>query len=97
MERQRGGHAIVWNHTEELALLRRGALPLAAESVVHQTRKSIFDPLSKRFRAEFDDVAKEALPQRWIDLIRYLDEKEQRSAESARAETERRTRGPGSN
>ena len=74
-------------------------MPLATESVVHQTRASILDRLSKGLRADFDAVAKEALPQRWIDLIRYLDDKEQREAESAQAETERRTRGrgPGSN
>ena len=57
---------------------------------------SIFERLNKGLHAHYDAVAKEALPERWIDLIRYLDEKEQREAESARAETERRTRSPGS-
>jgi hypothetical protein len=36
---------------------------------------------AKRLRADSDDVAREPLPERWIDLIKYLDEQERRSRE----------------
>ena len=53
------------------------------------------DMIAKGLRGEAEDFAREPLPERWVDLIRYLDEKEKRGAKSALAE--RRTRGPGSN
>jgi hypothetical protein len=37
---------------------------------------SIRQRLRKVLRATNDDIDREPLPQRWIDLIRYLDEKE---------------------
>ena len=37
------------------------------------------------------------LPERWVDLIRYLDEKERRQASAAEAETEPREPGERSN
>jgi hypothetical protein len=58
--------------------------------VVRQDHGSIFERLSKGLHAHFDDVSKEVLPQRWIDLIRYLDEKERIERKVARAERERR-------
>jgi hypothetical protein len=35
-----------------------------------------------------DDVAREPLPERWIDLIRYLDEKERMQSQAQQSETE---------
>ena len=43
---------------------------------MRQEHGSIFERLSKGLHARFDDVSRETLPERWIDLIRYLDEKE---------------------
>jgi hypothetical protein len=43
---------------------------------VRQGYGSIFERLSKGLQTHWDALAKEALPERWIDLIRYLDEKE---------------------
>lgn len=34
------------------------------------------DLIAKRLRSEGDDVTREALPTRWVDLILYLDEQE---------------------
>jgi hypothetical protein len=37
--------------------------------------------IARRLRADCDDVAREPLPERWVDLIKYLDEQERRSKE----------------
>ena len=34
--------------------------------------------ISKSLRARFDPIAQEPLPGRWVELIRYLNEKEER-------------------
>lgn len=48
--------------------------------------------LVKRLRAEGDGVAQEPLPDRWIDLVRYLDEKERRADERYQAEHQMRAK-----
>jgi hypothetical protein len=58
--------------------------------MVRQVHGSIFDRLGKALHAQYDQVASQPLPERWIDLIRYLDEKERRQASSAEAEAEPR-------
>jgi len=38
---------------------------------------SVFERLGKALHVQFDSVAKEPLPERWGDLINYLNEREQ--------------------
>ena len=48
--------------------------------------------ISKALRANYDEVAKEPLPERWVDLIRYLNEREH--AEAMRPQQEAASRRP---
>jgi hypothetical protein len=41
--------------------------------------------LGKAFRDQHDDDTRERLPERWIDLIRYLDAKERRETAHTRS------------
>ena len=43
-------------------------------------------------RVKDEDFAHEALPERWVDLIHYLDEKERRVAQKHRNKTARHKR-----
>ena len=36
----------------------------------------IFDRIGKMLHAHFDEMVDEPLPKRWVDLIKYLNEKE---------------------
>jgi len=52
---------------------------------------STLELIAKRLRADSEDVAREPLPERWLDLIKYLDEQERCSherTEQARRGTE---------
>jgi len=42
---------------------------------------SALELIARRLRADSEDVAREPLPERWVDLIKYLDEQERRSSE----------------
>ena len=42
--------------------------------------------IGKTLQAKDDDITREPLPERWVDLIRYLDEKERKEAEGRRRE-----------
>ena len=55
---------------------------------MRQGHGSIFERLGKGLQTHYDAVGKEALPERWIDLIRYLDEKERRERKAVRVERE---------
>lgn len=48
--------------------------------------------IGKELHVRFDDVAREALPSRWVELIHYLNERE-RSTPSSDHSRERK--GPG--
>jgi len=37
---------------------------------------STLELIAKRLRTASEDVAREPLPERWVDLIKYLDERE---------------------
>ena len=50
---------------------------------------SILRRLTKALHDQFDDIAHQPLPQRWVDLIHYLDE-EERKGERQQAEPEPR-------
>jgi hypothetical protein len=41
--------------------------------------------IAKRLRTDGEGVAREPLPERWIDLIKYLDAQERRSSERMEA------------
>jgi hypothetical protein len=43
---------------------------------MRQARSAIFDRIGKMLHEQFDDVAREPLPERWVDLINYLNDKE---------------------
>jgi hypothetical protein len=40
--------------------------------------------ISKRLREEAKNVSDEALPERWVELILHLEEKERRAAEASK-------------
>jgi hypothetical protein len=52
------------------------------------SHNSVLRSISKALHAHYDHIEKEPLPQRWVDLIRYLDEKEQRTREASRSDTD---------
>jgi hypothetical protein len=45
------------------------------EGAVQHTPSSFLGLISKALRDNYEDVAKEPLPQRWVDLIHYLNER----------------------
>ena len=61
---------------------------------IHPARTALgstLELIAKRLRADSDDVAREPLPERWVDLIKYLDEQERRTSvrmQQARREPE---------
>ena len=64
--------------------------------VIHPAKTglgSTLELIAKRLRTASEDVAREPLPERWVDLIKYLDEQERRSRE--RAEQARSEKRPG--
>ena len=44
---------------------------------MRHAQSSVFESLGKALHVQFDSVAKEPLPERWVDLINYLNEKEE--------------------
>lgn len=50
--------------------------------------------VGKALRTENDDFTREPLPERWIHLIRHLDERERRESEVRQSETDRHARRP---
>jgi hypothetical protein len=50
---------------------------------MRQARYPIFERLGKALHDQLDDIAREPLPERWTDLIKYLGDKERRDAEGA--------------
>lgn len=47
------------------------------------------EAIDKRLRGQGEDIAREPLPRRWVDLLLYLDEQELKSAQRAQAEAKR--------
>ena len=56
---------------------------------MQQPRTSILHRIGKVFQARTEDIAHERLPERWVDLIQYLD-----AQEREREETQRKKRTP---
>ena len=44
---------------------------------MRHAQSSVFERLSNALHMQFDAIAKEPLPERWVDLINYLNEREQ--------------------
>ena len=53
-----------------------------------QAQNSILARIRNALHAQYDEKAREPLPQRWVDLIRYLDEKDQMRSEATQQKTE---------
>lgn len=47
------------------------------------------EAIDKRLRGQGEDITREPLPRRWVDLLLYLDEQEFKSAQRAQAEAKR--------
>ena len=59
--------------------------------VVHMTAQNeLLKAIGKSLRGRDEDIAREELPQRWVDLILYLDEQERKRAKRSQAETGQR-------
>jgi hypothetical protein len=79
-----------------------GTIPIEPPLVVHDTRNSIslggvamrrthssiLERINKALHAQYDDIAKQPLPDRWVDLINYLNEKERMQRDAPQTETE---------
>jgi hypothetical protein len=48
---------------------------------MQQAPTSFLNLVTKALRANFDDVTNQPLPQRWVDLIHHLNERERIDAE----------------
>jgi hypothetical protein len=58
---------------------------------MRQARSAIFDRIGKMLHEQFEDVAREPLPERWVDLINYLNDKERAQRDSDGAAIRRDT------
>ena len=59
---------------------------------MQQGQDTILSRLGRAFHLYADDIAREPLPQRWVDLIHYLDEEERKRSDAQKAESEREAR-----
>jgi hypothetical protein len=57
---------------------------------MRHAHSSIFERVSKALHAQYDDIVEQPLPERWVDLINYLNEKERVQREPLQPETARR-------
>jgi hypothetical protein len=62
---------------------------------MQQGQDTILRRLGKALRVHVDTVVNEPLPTRWVELIRYLDEQEQRRKDGREGETTARNREEG--
>ena len=60
-----------------------------AKAVAMHVQETILQRLGKALNVRLDDVTHEPLPQRWIDLIKHLNE-EERAQERARNAVQKR-------
>ncbi len=51
-----------------------------------QSHSSIFERISKALHTQYDDIANGPLPERWVDLINYLNESERKQLEDPQHE-----------
>jgi hypothetical protein len=57
---------------------------------MRQGHASFLERISKALHVHYDNTVKEPLPERWIDLIQYLDEEERKRSEGHRPGAEPR-------
>jgi hypothetical protein len=57
---------------------------------MRHAHSSIFERISKALHAQYDGIVAQPLPERWVDLINYLNEKERVQREPPQPETARR-------
>ena len=48
----------------------------ALEDLVRQVSPPFLSLISRELRSSYDEVSKEPLPERWVDLIKHLNERE---------------------
>ena len=51
---------------------------------MRQERNSNWTRIVKELRDQYDDIAHQALPRRWVDLIHHLDEEERKTSDGQR-------------
>ena len=61
---------------------------------MQQAPTSFLHLINKALRGNFDNVASEPLPQRWVDLINYLNENERIQRHAPQSETARDGKRP---
>ncbi len=62
---------------------------------MRQKDATLLQRLSKALRTQYDDVANEPLPERWTDLIHYLNEKERERPQGRESALPFSSRSPG--
>jgi hypothetical protein len=62
------------------------------EDLVQHAPNSFLGLISKALRANYDVITKEPLPERWVDLIRHLNERERMEAERDQPQEPRKRR-----
>src|SRR5437660_12505077 len=63
-----------------------GHYPIAKRWAMPQAQNSMSARISKALHAQYDEKAREPLPQRWVELIRHLNELDQMRAEATQWE-----------
>jgi hypothetical protein len=59
-----------------------------------QEQETILRRIGNALRGQSEDIAHKTLPKRWVELIHYLDEQEQKSGERGKPETQARAPQP---
>jgi hypothetical protein len=57
---------------------------------MQQTRYPIFERIGKMLHDQLDDIAREPLPERWTDLINYLNDQEREQSTDVAASRHRK-------
>jgi hypothetical protein len=61
---------------------------------MRQTQHPAFERISETLRTQYDEIVQEPLPQRWIDLIRNLNERRYQSPTRRPTKCARHRRAP---
>jgi hypothetical protein len=54
---------------------------------MRRVRHPVFECIGKTLNSQYDAIVQEPLPQRWVDLIRHLTEKERMPTEATQRDT----------
>jgi hypothetical protein len=66
------------------------ARALTSEVVPMVAQNELLKAIGRSLRGRDEDIAREALPQRWVDLILYLNEQERKREQQAETKARRR-------